>query len=186
MSAEKIVYIKFFAGVTGETATVLMNTIDQNLGKGMTKLVLLISTKGGNVFEGISIYNYLKGIPITVETHNFGSTDSIGNIIYVAGSKRFCVPDARFLLHPVGITFQGNSVLEQAKLEEHLRSLIVDQENIAKIIGKEVSKSTKTILKVIHDRTTLTSNEAKTFGLVHEIKSELYPKGSTIFTINKV
>ncbi len=185
MSANDKVYIKFFAKVDGDSANVLMSVIDQQIAKGTKKIVLLISTPGGSVFHGISIYNYLKGIPITIETHNFGSIDSIGNIIYVAGEKRFCVPDARFLLHPVALMLGQNQVVEEKKLEEMLKGLIIDQGNIAQIIGKELSKSTDDLLKAMLDRTTLTPDEAIKFGLVNEIKSELFPLGSTVITINK-
>ncbi len=185
MSASDTVYIKFFANVTGASANALMTTIDQQIGKGKTKIVLLISTPGGSVFHGISIYNYLKGIPVTIETHNFGSIDSIGNIIYVAGEKRFSVPDARFLIHPVAVNFGQNQSIEEKKLEEHLKGLKIDQDNIARIIGKEVSKTTDEILSAMHNRTTMSPDQAKEYGLVHEIKSELYPKGATVFGINQ-
>ena len=179
------VYIKFFAIVNSNSANALMTAIDQQIAKGKKKIVLLISTPGGTVFHGISIYNYLKGIPITVETHNFGSIDSIGNILYVAGEKRYSVPDARFLLHAVTSQFAQNSALEEKQLEERLKGLQIDVENMAKIIGKETSKSTDEILKAMSDRTTLTPDEAKKYGLVHEIKSELFPKGAELITINQ-
>ena len=101
MSANETVYIKFFASVNRNSANALMDSIDQQIAKDKKKIILLISTTGGSVFHGISLYNYLKGIPIEIETHNFGSVDSIGNIIFLAGMKRFSVPDARFLMHPV-------------------------------------------------------------------------------------
>jgi len=184
LSANETVYIKFFAQVNGASANALMNAIDQQIAKGKKKIVLLISTPGGQVFHGISIYNFLKGIPVEIETHNFGSIDSIGNIIYVAGSKRFSVPDARFLMHPVSMNFGQNTSLEEKQLEEKLKSLKIDEQNIAKIIGKEVSKTTEVIENDMRERTTLTPDGAKEYGLVHEIKSELFPKGATVISIN--
>jgi len=185
MSANDTVYIKFFANVTSASANALMTIIDQQIVKGTKKIVLLISTPGGQVFHGVSIYNYLKGIPVTIETHNFGSVDSIGNIIYVAGEKRYSVPDARFLIHPVALTFGQNQVLEEKKLEENLKGLQIDQTTIAQIIGKELSKSTDEILNAMHERTTMNPDQAKEFGLVHEIKSELFQDGATVITINQ-
>jgi len=184
LSANETVYIKFFAQVNGASANALMNAIDQQILKGKKKIVLLISTPGGQVFHGISVYNFLKGIPVEIETHNFGSIDSIGNIIYVAGSKRFSVPDARFLMHPVSMNFGQNASLEEKQLEEKLKSLKIDEQNIAKIIGKEVSKTTEVIEKDMRERTTLNPDEAKEYGFVHEIKSELFPQGATVISIN--
>ena len=54
-----------------------MQVVDKKLSQGARKMGLLISTPGGDVFQGLSAYNYLKGIPLEITTHNFGSADSI-------------------------------------------------------------------------------------------------------------
>jgi len=185
MSANETVYIKFFASVNGNSANALMDSIDQQIAKDKKKIILLISTTGGSVFHGISLYNYLKGIPIEIETHNFGSVNSIGNVIFLAGTKRFSVPDARFLMHPVSMKVHQNRSLEEKQLDERLKKLKIDNHNIAKIIGKESSKTTDEVLSAMQDRTTLSPEEAKEYGLVHEIKSDLYPKGATLISINQ-
>lgn len=100
MSASNF-YIKFFAPVMQESINALMQVVDKKLSQGARKMGLLISTPGGDVFQGLSAYNYLKGIPLEITTHNFGSADSIGVVLFCAGSRRLCVPHARFLLHGV-------------------------------------------------------------------------------------
>ena len=60
---EKTVYVKFFAGVDENSIKALMNVVEQKLREGATKFVLLISSVGGNVFAGVTGYNFLKGIP---------------------------------------------------------------------------------------------------------------------------
>jgi ATP-dependent Clp protease protease subunit len=79
MSMKPIV-IKFFAPVIDVTINALMNAIDQKMKQGATQFVILVSSPGGSVFHGLSAYNYLKGLPVTISTHNFGSVDSIGVI----------------------------------------------------------------------------------------------------------
>jgi len=37
----------------------------------------------------------------------------------------------------------------------------------------------------MHERSTMNPEQAKEYGLVHEIKSELFPKGANVFTINQ-
>lgn len=185
MSQEiRTLYIKFFAGVDGNSINALMNIIDQKLREGVQKFILLISSMGGSVFHGLSAHNYLSGIPAEIETHNFGSVDSIGVVLFVAGKKRYSVPDARFLLHPVGINFQGNARMEEKQLEEAIKGLRIDTDNIAAAIASGTGKSEEEIKKALSDRTTLSPEEAITFGLVHEIKKELFPKGADIISIN--
>ena len=103
----KPVVIKFFAPVIDVTINALMNAIDQKMKQGSTNFIILISSPGGSVFHGLSAYNYLKGLPATITTHNFGSVDSIGVVLYCGGSKRLSVPQARFLLHGVSINFEA-------------------------------------------------------------------------------
>lgn len=90
----KQVVIKFFAPVIDVTVNSLINAIDQVITKGIKEVTLLISKPGGSVFHGLSAYNYLKGLPLLIKTHNFGSVDSIGVVIYCAGKERYSSPQA--------------------------------------------------------------------------------------------
>jgi ATP-dependent protease ClpP protease subunit len=180
---EKPVVIKFFAPVIDVTINALMNAIDQKMKQGSTNFIILISSPGGSVFHGLSAYNYLKGLPATITTHNFGSVDSIGVVLYCGGSKRLSVPQARFLLHGVSINFEQGTNLEEKQLEEKLKGLRIDIENIAKVIAANTGKSVKDVTNAMLERTTLNPEEAKSWGLVHEIESELFEAGSEVISI---
>ena len=179
----KPVVIKFFAPVIDVTINALMNAIDQKMKQGSTYFIVLISSPGGSVFHGLSAYNYLKGLPAEITTHNFGSVDSIGVVLYCGGSKRFSVPQARFLLHGVTANFEQKTSLEEKQLEERLKGLKIDIENIAKVIAENTGKSVEEVTDAMLERTTLNPDEAKTWGLVHEIKSELFEAGSEVISI---
>jgi ATP-dependent protease ClpP protease subunit len=177
------VVIRFFAPVIDVTINALMNTIDQKMKAGQKSFILLISSPGGTVFHGLSAYNYLKGIPADITTHNFGSVDSIGVVLYCAGNKRLSVPTARFLLHGVSAQFPQPVSLEEKQLEEKLKSLQIDLQNIAKVIASNTGKSQDEVIQALLDRTTLNPEEAKLWGLVHEIKVELFPPGAEVISI---
>lgn len=178
----KSTVIKFFAPVIDSTINALMDAIDQKIKQGTTQFIILISSPGGSVFHGLSAYNYLKGLPVDVITHNFGSVDSIGVVLFCGGSKRLSVPQARFLLHGVSATFQ-NERLEEKQLEERLKGLRIDVENIAKVVAANTGKSVQDVTNAMLERTTLNPEEAKVWGLVHEIKSELFETGSEVISI---
>ena len=181
--ATKPVVIKFFAPVIDATVKALMNAIDQKMKQGIRDFIILISSPGGSVIHGLSTYNYLKGLPATITTHNFGSVDSIGIVLYCAGSRRLSVPQARFLLHGVNAQFRGNQNLEEKQLEERLKGLRIDIENIAKVIAANTGKSVKDVTNAMLERTTLNPEEAQSWGLVHEIKSQLFEAGSEVISI---
>ena len=179
----KPVVIKFFAPVIDATVNALMNAIDQKMKQGIRDFIILISSPGGSVIHGLSTYNYLKGLPATITTHNFGSVDSIGIVLYCAGSRRLSVPQARFLLHGVNAQFRGNQNLEEKQLEERLKGLRIDIENIAKVIAANTGKITEEVTNAMLERTTLNPEEAQSWGLVHEIKSQLFEAGSEVVSI---
>jgi ATP-dependent Clp protease protease subunit len=181
--ATKPVVIRFFAPVIDATVNALMSAVDQKMKQGIKEFIILISSPGGSVIHGLSAYNYLKGLPASITTHNFGSVDSIGVVIYCAGSRRLSVPQARFLFHGVNVQFRGEQNLEEKLLEERLNGLRIDMENIAKIIAANTGKNVKDITDAMIERTTLNPEEAQSWGLVHEIKSELFEEGSEVIAI---
>ena len=176
--------IRFFAPVVEDSANSLLKVIDDAVNRGINDIIILISTPGGSVFHGLSIYNYLKGLPIEkITLHNFGSVDSIGVVIYCAGKERFSSPQARFLLHGVSVNFDKPVRLEEPQLEERLKSLRIDIENISKVIAANIGKTKEEVIKAMHERTTLNPEQAKEWGLVHDIKIELFPTGSQVVSI---
>ncbi len=179
----KPVVIRFFAPVIDATVNALMNAIDQKMKQGIRDFIILISSPGGSVIHGLSAYNYLKGLPVTITTHNFGSVDSIGIVLYCAGSKRLSVPQARFVLHGVNAQFTGNQNLEEKQLEERLKGLRIDIENIAKVIAANTGKNAEQVTNAMIERTTLNPKEAQSWGLVHEIKSQLFEAESEVISI---
>ena len=179
----KPVVIRFFAPVIDVTVNALMSAVDQKMKQGTDQFIILVSSPGGSVIHGLSAYNYLKGLPAAITTHNFGSVDSIGIVLYCAGSRRLSVPQARFLFHGVNVQFRGDQNLEEKVLEERLKGLRVDMENIARVIAANTGRDAKDVTDAMIEGRMLNPEEAKTWGLVHEIKSELFEAGSEVIAI---
>lgn len=177
------VYIKYYAPVDEAHIKKLMDVVEEKLIEGVNEFVILISCHGGNVFHGLSAYNYLKGIPAKIITHNFGNIISMGIVIFCAGEERYSVPHGTFLLHGVQANFPKGAGLEEKQLEERLNSLKKDEENIAGVIASNTRKEEEKIVKALRDRTTLNPEQAKEFGLIHEIKEELFEKGYEVISI---
>lgn len=173
-------YIRFMAPVMPQTTDSLLRIIDKKINDKFDRIHLMISSPGGSVFHGLSIYNFLKGAPIEVYTYNFASVDSIGVVMFCAGDKRYSVPHARFLIHGVQINFQGNQSLDEKGLEEKLNGLKIDYQNIARVISSTTRKKPETVENDMNKRITLDPQQAKEYGLVDTIKSELFPSGADI------
>lgn len=179
------VAIRFFAPVDASSINALLSAVDLKLKSGTNRIILMISCPGGSVFHGLSAYNYLKGIPAQVVTHNFGSVDSIGVVLFCAGSTRLSVPNARFLLHGVAAGFQQAERIEEKQLEERLKSLQIDMTNIAGVISASTGKTVAEVNAAMLERTTLDPEQAKEWGLAHEIKSQLLEPGCEVISIQE-
>jgi len=181
----KEAYIRFMAPVNPATSLSLLRAIDQKLSEGVSRLHLMISSPGGSVFHGLSISSFLRGAPLELFTYNFGSVDSIGVVVFCAGTRRFSVPHARFLIHGVSMNFAGNAIFDEKSLEEHLKSLKIDYQNIAKLIADTCGKKAERVVQDMNDRTTLNPREAIEYGLVHEVRPVLFPAGADLSVINE-
>lgn len=183
-SNPKPVVIRFFCNVDEYTIPLLLSAIDAKLQTGIDKFTVLISSQGGSVFHGISAYNYLKGIPAEIITHNFGSINSSASVVYCAGDKRYSVPHGTFLMHPVRAGFPQGASLVEDDMEERVKGLKLDSENIAGVISSATGKAEKEILDLMKTRTTLNPEQAKEFGIVQEIKEALFDPNSEIINIS--
>jgi len=95
----KPTYIRSCAPVQKNSIESLTNAVQEDLNRGVNHFVVLISSPGGSVFWGLTGYNFLKGIPAKVETHNFGSVTSVAIVLYCSDEKKFSVPHAMFMMH---------------------------------------------------------------------------------------
>lgn len=177
------IIIRLIAGIDQQSVSQLINTVERSINQGAKEIKILISSPGGSVFHGISAYNFLKGLPIKIETHNFGNIDSIATVIYCAGQERYCVPTARFLIHGVRFGSNGPIQFEEKQLDEIVKGLKNDRENIAKIIAENCKKTQSEVEKLMFDGTTFTPTSAKDFGLVHKISDRLFEEGDQIIGI---
>lgn len=89
---EKSIHIRYFAPVDENNVKKLLQEVERQLEQDATRFVLLISSPGGNVFQGLSAYNYLKGIPAEVIRHNFGSVISMGLVLFWPGKSVSSTP----------------------------------------------------------------------------------------------
>lgn len=177
------IYIRFFKGVDQNSVNKLMETIEQKLTQKVERFIILISSPGGSVLHGLSAYNFLRGIPAEVITHNFGSVDSIATVLYCAGSKRLCVPHGRFLLHGIGFNVSANARFNEKVLDEHMKRLRNERETISRVIADSAKHSEQEVEKTMFEGTVLTAQQAKNYGLVNEIKSELFEKNAKVINI---
>jgi len=144
---------------------------------------LLISTPGGFVANGLNLYNILKGMPLELTTHNVGNVDSIGNIVFLAGSKRYATASATFMFHGVGFNIDQSQRLEEKDFRERLDGLLSDQKRIGDIISQHSGLTEEEVADLFLQAQTKDANFAVEKGIIHEIRDVQIPAGVPVISL---
>ena len=98
-----------------------------------------INSGGGDVFEGITIYNTLKNSSSTIHIYIDGVAASMASIIALAGNKIFMSRYAQLMIHRVSGSANGDAdkLRETATLMDDLEKSLLDI--YASKTGKEVT-----------------------------------------------
>jgi len=174
----KVAVIRFFAGIDANGVGALLQTVDAQYKAGVRRFILLMSSPGGDLMSGFMAYNYLKGLPIELTTFNVGNVDSAAGIVFCAGTKRYAVPESRFIVHEVSLTMTasgpGNISIDLPSLESQVMVLKNQEVMMAKILATAIGKPQSDVENKIHAQTSLSAQEAKEWGLVQDVRTELF------------
>ena len=87
-----------------------------------------INSGGGDVFEGITIYNALKNSTATIHIYIDGVAASMASVIALAGSKIFMSRYAQLMIHRVSGSANGDAdkLRETASLMDELEKSLLD------------------------------------------------------------
>jgi ATP-dependent Clp protease protease subunit len=164
----------------------LLAHVTERVGAGSRSLLLALSTPGGEVYWGVTAYNFLRGLGIEVVTHNVGQVDSIGGAIYVAGDRRLCVSHGRFLVHSISWNYQGTGVIAvpEKQLRENLTQVERERDGLAAILADRTGKNIDDVRSDMTQTRILDSGEATTYGLVHAIADDVFDPAQEIVNIS--
>lgn len=129
--------VHFTAPINSYTCGQLIDKCSQAIHQGADELVLKIATMGGECSYGFSLYNFLISLPVPVKTHNLGTVESMGNIVFLAGETRTACPHSKFLFHPFHWTVNG--AVDHARMSEYAMSLDYDLQLYADIVAERTA-----------------------------------------------
>jgi ATP-dependent protease ClpP protease subunit len=131
--------VHFIGPINHNSACTVHNLCLQALQSGASEIELHLSTEGGNMTAGFALYYFLKSLPLPLTTHNIGSVESIGVVIFQAGDKRYACPGTRFLVHPLHWGFGNLVAADHARVTEWRECLDFDAERYARIFDEATS-----------------------------------------------
>jgi ATP-dependent protease ClpP protease subunit len=175
-------WVQFFAPVNGESFELLVNLLQNAVLDGTERVHLLLSTPGGTVSYGLTLYALLRGLPLEVWTYNVGQVDSIGVVVYCAGKRRLAAPQTRFLLHGIRTPLE-KGVYTTEQLREIVSEMETDQRNICRVLAESTGQALEKVERDLFHALTLLPEQARDYRLVDEIMTEIIPSQVSLTTI---
>lgn len=155
--------MRYLTGDVGKDIT-LQKVIDI-VESGETELML--TTNGGNFFEGIAIRDYLKSTNKIKSIGCLGLVASAGTLIMQGVQDRWATPSSKFLIHGVQGYAEGGAK-EVQDVADELRQLSNEEAlNYSLISGKSIED----INKIMDEERILYADEALTLNLINRISN---------------
>ncbi|KES16423.1 ATP-dependent Clp endopeptidase proteolytic subunit ClpP [Gilliamella apicola] len=133
-------------------------------------IYLYINSPGGVVTAGMAIYDTMQFIKPDVSTICLGQACSMGSLLLAAGThgKRYCLPNARVMIHqPLG-GFQGQA----SDIQIHAQEILQVKSRLNNILAKHTGQDISVIEKDTDRDNFMSAEKAVEYGLVDAIYSK--------------
>jgi ATP-dependent Clp protease, protease subunit len=128
---------------------------------------IYINSPGGSVTAGMAIYDTMQFIKPDVTTTCIGQAASMGALLLTAGAagKRYCLPNARVMIHqPLG-GFQGQA----SDFEIHAKEILDLKLRLNEIMAHHTGQTLESIVKDTDRDNFLPAQAAMDYGLVDKV-----------------
>ena len=156
--------------VDGNSMTELIKQVKylESREDGGEEITLYINSLGGNVINGLALYDVLVSAKSPIRTVCIGDAASMGAILFLAGDKREMLPHTRLMIHDPSYSHMSGGI-KPHELRQEVESLERVKNTLASIIAEKTGKSLKQICKVTANDTYFTVEEAIEFGLATDV-----------------
>ncbi len=116
---------------------------------------------------GLAIYDTMRYIKCDIATVCVGQAASMGAFLLSGGTKgkRYCLPNARVMIHqPLG-GFQGQAT----DFEIHAREILTIKEKLNRLMAEHTGKTYEEIIAATERDNFLSAQQALEYGLVDTI-----------------
>ena len=128
---------------------------------------LYINSPGGSVTAGLSIYDTMQFIKPDVSTMCIGQAASMGAFLLSGGAKgkRFCLPNARTMIHQPSGGAQGQAT----DIDIQAREILIIRERLNQLMSEHTGQSLETIERDTERDRFMNAEQSKEYGLVDAV-----------------
>ncbi len=174
-------FVTFFHPVNAQSVRALIHTITEIVRTERVRSIgLVITTPGGDVNEGVFLYNALRSLNIEIVTYNIGNVDSIGNVVFLAGARRVASQSATFMFHGVNWEVKQPMAFSEQNVREILHVVVGATARIKSLIGSNTMLNEQQLNELFAQASTKDVTYAQQVGIVHEIGDPPIPSGDAI------
>ena len=132
---------------------------------------LYINSPGGNVSDGLAIYDTMQFVQCDIATYCIGQAMSMGALLLSAGTKgkRFILPHARVMLHQPW----GGAGGTAADIERHAEEIVKLKGEMNELFARHTGQKASRIETDSDRDFFMSADEAKDYGLVDEVVQSL-------------
>lgn len=168
----------FAEDITKRSSETLMANMTEHGSHGAERVVLELSTRGGEVESAMHAYTALRATTFELTTYNASEVASAGNVIFLAGVERLASADAAFFFHPLSLRTRSGTEWSLEGLERErmwLERRLGDPSGMRELdLGiARLKRQEREVRDVIVRHTKLTENE------IRELVREAQPIGAT-------
>jgi ATP-dependent Clp protease protease subunit len=126
-----------------------------------------INSPGGSVTAGMAIYDTMQFIKPDVSTTCIGQACSMGAFLLAGGAsgKRFCLPNARTMIHQPSGGAQGQAT----DIDIHAREILIMRERLNELMARHTGQDIDTIQADTERDNFMSAKQSKEYGLVDEV-----------------
>jgi ATP-dependent Clp protease, protease subunit len=160
---------RIFANLTGATRN------------GVTTMHLMMQSTGGNVGDGIALYNIFRTLPLDLHLYNGGMVSSVAVIAFMGGHNRYASAHSSFMIHRTRVSLQTPSTATQ--LRAFMASLRLDDKRTEAILRAHTKIPAARWRQLASNDVHFDAGEAVQFGLADSIREFQVPAGNQIYDV---
>jgi ATP-dependent Clp protease protease subunit len=128
---------------------------------------LYINSPGGSVTAGLSIYDTMQFMRPDVSTMCIGQAASMGAFLLCGGAKgkRYCLPNARTMIHQPSGGAQGQAT----DIDIQAREILIIRERLNRLMAEHTGQPIEVIERDTERDRFMDADQSREYGLIDEV-----------------